>query len=82
MAMTARVYVTPRRSVLDPQGKAVASALHSLGYREVEDVRIGKYMEVLLSGQDRKEAEARVDEMCRRLLANTTIEDYRIEIEP
>jgi phosphoribosylformylglycinamidine synthase len=80
MSFNAKVYVTPRKSVLDPQGKAVSSALHTLGYGEVEDVRIGKFMEVRLGG-DRQTATARLEEMCKRLLANTTIEDYRYEIE-
>lgn len=80
--MLARVYVTPKRGVLDPQGKAVAQSLHALGYDEVADVRIGKYMEVRLSGPDRARAEARVREMCERLLANGVIEDYRFEVEP
>lgn len=82
MPLKAKVYVTPRTSVLDPQGKAVSGALHSLGYDEVEDVRIGKFMELRVSGSDPAAARARVEEMCRRLLANTTIEDYRFEIEP
>jgi len=78
--MLARVYVTPRRGVLDPQGKAVAQSLHSLGYPEVSEVRIGKYMEVRLEAADRTQAEGRVREMCERLLANKVIEDYRFEI--
>ena len=81
MPLRAKVYVTPRKSVLDPQGKAVSGALHSLGYSEVEDVRIGKFMEVRLTQTDRAAAGARLEEMCKRLLANTTIEDYRFEIE-
>jgi phosphoribosylformylglycinamidine synthase subunit PurS len=81
MALRAKVYVTPRKSVLDPQGKAVSGALHSLGYGEVGEVRIGRFMEVRLDGKDRAAAETRLDEMCRRLLANPTIEDYRFEIE-
>src|SRR5438876_1008031 len=80
MAVKAKVFVTPKTSVLDPQGKAVSGALHSLGYTEVEDVRIGKYMEVSLSGSDPSAVKTRLDEMCRRLLANGTIEDYRFEI--
>ena len=80
MSFNAKVYVTPRKSVLDPQGKAVSTALHALGYGEVEDVRIGKFLEVRLGG-DRQAATARIEEMCKRLLANTTIEDYRYEIE-
>ncbi len=74
------VYVTLRESVLDPQGHAVKGALHSLGFNEVTDVRIGKYMELNLDTEDRAEAEAKVREMCEKLLANTVIEDYRFEI--
>ena len=77
--MKARVYVTYKRGVLDPQGKAVATSLHQLGYREVTDVRIGKFMEVTLGGLSRSEAEKRLGDMCQRLLANTVIEDYRFE---
>lgn len=81
MSLRARVYVTPRKSVLDPQGKAVAGALHALEYGEVEDVRIGKFMEIRLTTSNQAEAKSRLEEMCKRLLANTTIEDYRFDIE-
>jgi phosphoribosylformylglycinamidine synthase PurS subunit len=74
------VFVTLRESVLDPQGNAVKEALHTLGYDEVNEVRIGKYMEVALDTADRNRAEERVKEMCEKLLANTVIEDYRFEI--
>jgi phosphoribosylformylglycinamidine synthase subunit PurS len=81
MAKKARVYVTLKRGVLDPQGSAVNRALHAMGYPEVADVRLGKFIEVTI---DEKVPEAeerkRLDEMCRRLLANTVIEDYRIEL--
>jgi phosphoribosylformylglycinamidine synthase PurS subunit len=81
MAKKARVFVTLKRGVLDPQGSAVNRALHALGYGEVSDVRLGKVVEVTIDG-DAPEAEerARLDEMCRKLLANTVIEDYRIEL--
>jgi phosphoribosylformylglycinamidine synthase subunit PurS len=74
------VYVTLRQSVLDPQGHAVKGALHTLGFDEVKDVRIGKYMELELDTADRAQAEERVRAMCEKLLANTVIEDYRFEI--
>ncbi|MFM1654309.1 phosphoribosylformylglycinamidine synthase subunit PurS [Brevibacillus sp. B_LB10_24] len=74
------VYVTLRESVLDPQGHAVQGSLHTLGFDEVKEVRIGKYMEVVLDTADRKQAEERVRQMCEKLLANTVIEDYRFEI--
>jgi phosphoribosylformylglycinamidine synthase subunit PurS len=80
MAKKVRVYVTLKSGVLDPQGSAVGRALRSMGYAEVEDVRLGKFIEVTLGeGESAGDATARVDEMCRRLLANTVIEDYRIE---
>ena len=78
--MNARVYVTLKQGVLDPQGKAVARSLAGLGYSEVADVRIGKMLEVTLEGSDAEQARARLEEMCRRLLANTVIEDYKIEL--
>lgn len=77
----ASVYVTIKQSVLDPQGVAVQGALHSMGFAEVESVRIGKYLELQLDTNDRNQAEARVKEMCEKLLANTVVEDYRFELE-
>lgn len=77
----ATVYVTIKQSVLDPQGVAVQGALHSMGFQEVESVRIGKYMEINLDTDDREEAEAKVTEMCEKLLANTVVEQYRFELE-
>lgn len=79
--MKARVYVTLKSSVLDPQGKAVCHSLHSLGYEEVEDVRLGKYLVLTLQKMPREEASKKLNEMCRKLLANTTIEDFRFELE-
>jgi phosphoribosylformylglycinamidine synthase subunit PurS len=79
--MLAKVYVTPKRGVLDPQGKAVEHALRALGFGEVGDVRIGKYMEIQLDDGPREEASARVREMCEKLLANQVIEDFRFEVE-
>jgi len=80
MAKNVRVYVTLKRGVLDPQGSAVARALRSMGYDEVEDVRLGKFIEVALAdGQTEADGKKRLDEMCRRLLANTVIEDYRFD---
>ena len=78
--MLAKIYVTLKNGVLDPQGKAVQHSLESLGYREVKDVRLGKYMEVQIDNTNRDEAQARVREMCEKLLANPVIEDYRFEI--
>ena len=81
MSYRAKVYVTPKEAILDPQGKAIASSLNSMGYREVDDVRLGKYLELTLSGASDTDLSARVDEMCRRLLANDIIEDFRFEVE-
>lgn len=77
----ATVYVTIKKSVLDPQGVAVQGALHSIGFQEVESLRIGKYMELNLDTDDRAEAEIRLKAMCEKLLANTVVEDYRYELE-
>ena len=75
-----KVYVTLRKSVLDPQGTAVMGALHTMGYTEVEDVRIGKYLEIQVDDSER-ELDVVVREMCEKLLTNTVIEDYRYDIE-
>ncbi len=78
--MLAKVYVTPKKAILDPQGKAIAQSLHALDYAEVSEVRMGKYLEVRLTGLSKPQAEQRVEEMCQRLLANLIIEDFRFEI--
>ena len=82
--MLARVVVMPKRGVLDPQGKAICSSLHTLGYEEVGDVRMGKFLEIRLAGpnsdEGRERASERVRAMCERLLANGVIEDFRFEI--
>ncbi|MFK2826065.1 phosphoribosylformylglycinamidine synthase subunit PurS [Bacillus sp. B190/17] len=75
-----KVFVTLRESVLDPQGKAVQQSLTNLGYEGVQDVRIGKYMELAIDG-DHQEVEKTVQEVCEKLLSNPVIEDYRYEIE-
>jgi phosphoribosylformylglycinamidine synthase subunit PurS len=77
--MLARVYVTPKRGILDPQGKAVQHSLHALGFGEVQDVKVGKYIELRLR-EPGAESEARVRAMCERLLANGVIEDFRFEL--
>jgi phosphoribosylformylglycinamidine synthase PurS subunit len=79
--MKAKVHVTLKKGVLDPQGKAIGQALHTLGFPGVGDVRQGKYIELELAETDRDRARASVEDMCRRLLANTVIEDYTVEIE-
>ena len=78
--MKARVYVTLKPSVFDPQGNVVAQALTSMGYTDVKDVRQGKFFEVELDGGDAASAKARVTEMADKLLANPVIESYRVEI--
>ena len=78
--MKARVTVTLKNGVLDPQGKAIQGALKSLGFSGVDDVRQGKLIEIDLVGFDRVAAEAQVKDMCEKLLANTVIENYRIEL--
>jgi phosphoribosylformylglycinamidine synthase subunit PurS len=75
-SMKTRVYVTLKNGVLDPQGKAIHHALEGLGFQGVRDVRAGKLIELELDGEVE---EAQVEEMCRKLLANTVIENYRIE---
>ena len=79
--MKASVYITLKPAVLDPQGQATAATLGRLGFDEVGGVRIGKFIEVELDTEDREAARARLAEMCDKLLANTVIEDYRIEID-
>ncbi|MBL8673840.1 MAG: phosphoribosylformylglycinamidine synthase subunit PurS [Rhodospirillales bacterium] len=78
--MKARVHVTLKNGVLDPQGKAIGNSLHRLGFPEVGEVRQGKYIELELAETDAETARARVGEMCRKLLANTVIENYSIEL--
>ena len=78
--MKAKVHVTLKRGVLDPQGKAIEHALHTLGFNGVEDVRAGKFIELQLSSTDEATARQEVEAMCKKLLANTVIEDYAIEL--
>jgi len=75
-----RVFVTPKRGILDPQGKAVEFSLHALGFPEVEEVRVGKMIELRLGQGDPAAAEARVRAMCTQLLANEVIEDFQVEV--
>jgi phosphoribosylformylglycinamidine synthase subunit PurS len=79
--MVVRVYITLKSGVLDPAGKAVESSLHTLGFQEVGAVRLGKYIELQLPDGDGAAAKARVEEMCRKLLANTVVENYRVELQ-
>ncbi len=81
MKATARVIVTPKAVVNDPQGLTVKQGLVTLGFREVEDVRVGKYIEVSLEAETMHEAHERVEAMCRQLLANHVIEDFHFEVD-
>ncbi len=79
--MKAKVHITLKNGVLDPQGKAIQHSLVSLGFSGVEDVRQGKVIELDLKDQDKAQARADLEKMCKTLLANTVIENYSIELE-
>jgi phosphoribosylformylglycinamidine synthase subunit PurS len=79
--MKARITITLKPGVLDPQGKAIEGALHALGFSGVDDVRQGKYIEVALGETDPERAKAEVERMCKALLANTVIENFSYELE-
>lgn len=78
--MKAKIHITLKNGVLDPQGRAIASALHNMGYNDVGDVRQGKYIEVDLKDSDAESAKKTVDKICSSLLANTVVENYRYEL--
>ena len=75
------ISVTLRKSILDPQGKAVEHAIHSLGFNSVQDVRIGKHIELLIDSSTKEEAEHITEQVCKKLLANPVMEDYSFIIE-
>jgi phosphoribosylformylglycinamidine synthase len=77
----ARIVVRLRPGVLDPQGATIRKALEGLGFPEVRDLRVGRLLELTLDETDRTRARARLDEMCRRLLANPVVEDYACEVD-
>ena len=79
--MKARIRITLKNGVLDPQGKAIAGALGALGFPGVDSVRQGKYIELEVAEADKSKAKAAIDEMCKKLLANTVIENYAIDLE-
>jgi len=80
--MKAKIIITPKKAVVDPQGKTVQSALEHLGYADVAAVHVGKYLEIdLKPGTDREAARKALDEASHRFLSNPIIEDYRLEIE-
>lgn len=78
--MKAKIVITPKKAVLDPQGKAVQNALDHMGYTGVQDVHVGKYLEIEISG-DKETARQQIDDACNKLLSNPVIEDYHFELE-
>ena len=79
--LKAEIYITLKDTVSDPQGLTIKHALESLGYKDIEDLRIGKSVILKLNYKDKQEAEKKIDEMCKKLLANPIIEDYRFNIK-
>ena len=79
--MLAKIYITLKKDVLDPQGSVIANSLKSLGFNNIEDVRQGKFIEVKLNSENKETANKQLDEMCEKLLANLVIEDYKVEID-
>ena len=78
----AKVYVTLKPTVNDPQGLTIKGALHNLGFSKVQEVRAGKYIEIKIEEKDLEKARGAVQDMCKKLLANTVIENFRFELEP
>lgn len=78
--MLAKVYVTLKKGVHDPQGEAVRHTLVAMGHKEIKGVRVGKYIEVNVADLPKEEAQSKLAEVCEKLLANTVIESYRIEL--
>ena len=79
--MLAKIYITLKKDVLDPQGSVIANSLKSLGFEKIEDVRQGKYIEIKLNTKNKDRANKQLNEMCEKLLANLVIEDYKVEID-
>jgi len=79
--MKAKIVITPKKAVLDPQGKTVRNALDQMGYTGIKDVRVGKFLEIELDGADREAARRQLDEAAHKFLSNPVIEDYKLEIE-
>ncbi|MSU41384.1 MAG: phosphoribosylformylglycinamidine synthase subunit PurS [Pedosphaera sp.] len=78
--MKAQIIITPKKAVLDPQGKTVQNALAHMGYKGVGAVHVGKYIEVELVGSDKEAARKQIDDACHKILSNPVIEDYKFEI--
>ena len=79
--MLAKIHITLKKDVLDPQGKVIANSLSNLGFEGIQSVRQGKYIEIILDGNDKNSATTKLNEMCEKLLANLVIEDYSVEID-
>ena len=79
--MLAKIYITLKKDVLDPQGSVIANSLRSLGFNHIEDVRQGKFIEIKLDSENEESANKQLNEMCEKLLANLVIEDYKVEID-
>jgi phosphoribosylformylglycinamidine synthase len=79
--MKAKIIVTPKKAVLDPQGKTVQNALEQMGYQGIGDVHVGKYLEIELPGTEAEAWRKQIDDACLRILSNPVIEDYRFVIE-
>ena len=79
--MKAKIIITPKKAVLDPQGKTVQNALEHMGYSGIGAVHVGKYLEIELAGDDKAKARQQLDEACHRFLSNPVIEDYHLELE-
>ena len=79
--MKAKIIITPKKAVVDPQGKTVQGALAQMGYSGIGAVHVGKYLEIELAVADKETARKQIDEACHRILSNPVIEDYRFEIE-
>ena len=79
--MKAKIIITPKKAVLDPQGKTVQNALTHMGYAGVGAVHVGKYLEIELAGSDKEAIRQQVNDACHKILSNPVIEEYRFEIE-
>ena len=79
--MLAKIHITLKKDVLDPQGKVIANSLSDLGFEGIQSVRQGKYIEIILDGDNKDAAASKLNQMCEKLLANLVIEDYSLEID-
>jgi phosphoribosylformylglycinamidine synthase subunit PurS len=79
--MKAKIVITPKKAVVDPQGKTVRNALEQMGHQGIKAVHVGKYLEIELDGTDRETARKALEEACHKFLSNPVIEDYKLEIE-